>query len=61
MKSSIKISNKVTYKIFKFTLKLQQYLEYIGTIHKYPKQNKVIYSIDSNKDLQKLLLLINIH
>lgn len=36
-------------------LKLQQYLEGIGTIHKYPKRNKVIYSINSNKDLQNIL------
>ena len=35
-------------------LKLQQYLGGIGTIHEYPKQDKVIYSIDSNKDLIKL-------
>ena len=40
-------------------LKLQQYLQGIGTIHKYPKQNKVIYSIDCNKDLQKLLIHFN--
>lgn len=40
-------------------LKLQQYLGGIGTIHKYTKQNKVIYSIDSNKDLQKLLIHFN--
>jgi hypothetical protein len=40
-------------------LKLQQYLEGIGTIHKYPKQDKVIYSIDSNKDLQNLLTHFN--
>lgn len=44
-------------------LKLQQYLQEIGigigTIHKYPKQNKVIYSIDCNKDLQKLLVHFN--
>jgi hypothetical protein len=35
-------------------LKLQQYLGDIETIHEYPKQNRVIYSIDSNKDLIKL-------
>lgn len=40
-------------------LKLQQYLEGIGTIHQYSKQVKVIYSIDSNKDLQKLLIHFN--
>ena len=40
-------------------LKLQQHLQGIGTIHKYPKQDKVIYSIDCNKDLQKLLLHFN--
>ena len=40
-------------------LKLQQYLEGIGTIHKYPKRNKVIYSINSNKDLQNLLIHFN--
>ena len=37
-------------------LKLQQYLEGIGTIHEYSKQDKVYYSIDSNKDLNKLLI-----
>jgi LAGLIDADG endonuclease len=37
-------------------LKLQQYLGGIGSIHKDPKRNRVIYSIDSNKYLTKLIL-----
>lgn len=37
-------------------LNLQQYLDNIGSIHKDFKQNRVIYSISSIKDLNKLIL-----
>ena len=63
-----KITNKIGWRVqskfqiglhirdLNLLLKLQQYLENIGTIHEYYKLNKVIYSIDSNKDLIKLFI-----
>ena len=36
-------------------LQLQQYLGGIGSIHTYPTRDIAIYSIDSNKDLAKLI------
>jgi len=56
LKSSTQISNRFTRRDSNLLLKLQQYLGGIGTIYEYPNQNRVIYSIDSNKDLIKLLL-----
>ena len=56
-KSKFKIGLHI--KDLNLLLKLQQYLEGIGTIHKYPKKDKVIYSIDCNKYLQKLLIHFN--
>ena len=37
---------------------IQQYLDSIGSIHLDHTRNRVIYSIDSNKDLQKLIIHI---
>lgn len=38
-----------------FGRRAQQFLGGIGLIHEYPAQNKVYYSISSNKELNKLI------
>jgi len=56
MTCTIEISNRTTYSDLNLLNQLQKHLEGIGTIHIDQTRNRVNYSIDSAKELNKLFV-----